>query len=189
LERAAETANFEKKKDAITRFRKNLDGICRFAKSGEKAETAVRDALVGADLAAELADTEEDALVGGHLDLAGWLAGAKKINALAKRFEDALAKRLEEEPNVAKTSRRRPGPVPLGPRNRLIGEALPGLYAKVFGGKFYPTRTPDIEFVQTCLALLGETPAGGEFVRDCVKLAGKRRRERSREGVSSAKRV
>ena len=52
---------------------------------------AIRDILLGDYLVApELADTEDDALAGGHLDLAEWLARAKKFNALAKRREAAL---------------------------------------------------------------------------------------------------
>ena len=103
---------------------------------------------------------------GVHLDVGGWFAHAEKINALVKHLDEAL-------PAPAKNSKR-VGPVPVGPRTRLIGMDLPNLYAKAFGRKFSPTRTLDLEFVQTCLALLGETPAGGEFIRDCVKVAGKR---------------
>jgi hypothetical protein len=169
-----ERPTVKQKQKAISKFKKCLDAILRFERSDVKADVAVRDMLLGADLAAELADTEKDALAGGHLDVAEWLAGAKKINALAKRLDKALHSPVKNS--------KRAGPVPVGPRARLIGMDLPNLYAKVSGRKFSPTRTLDVEFVQTCLALLGETPAGGEFVRDCVKLAGKRRRERSREG-------
>jgi hypothetical protein len=176
-----ERPTVKQKQKAISKFKKCLDAILRFERSDVKADVAVRDMLLGADLAAELADTEKDALAGGHLDVAEWLAGAEKINALAKRLEKALHSPVKNSKQA--------GPVPVAPRARLIGMDLPNLYAKVFGRKFSPTRTLDLEFVQTCLALLGETPAGGEFVRDCVKLAGKRRREHSREGVSSAKRV
>jgi hypothetical protein len=86
-----------------------------------------------------------------------------------------LVKQLDEAlPAPAKNSKR-VGPVPVARRTRLIGMDLPNVYAKLFGRKFSPTRTLDLEFVQTCLALLGETPAGGEFIRDRVKVAGKRR--------------
>ena len=61
---------------------------------------------------------------------------------------------------------------------RLIGIYLPNLYTKVFGGKYVPTRAPEIEFVKTCLALMGENPANDEsYIQDCFKLAGKRRRK------------
>jgi hypothetical protein len=175
-----ELPTLKQKRDAIAKFRKNLDGICRFAKSVANPEAEIYAALVGADLSPELADTEKDALVGGYLDVAEWLSGADKINALARQLEDALAKRHEEKLSVAETSVPRLGPVPLGPRNRLIGVALPDLYVKVFGNKFSSTRTPDIEFVRACLALLGDAvPVREDFIRDCVKKARRRAREQA----------
>ena len=161
-----ERPTLKQKQKAISKLRRSLDAILRFDRSDDKADVAIRDILLGADLAAELADAEKDALAGGHLDVAEWLAHAEKINALVKQLDEAL-------PAPVKNSKR-VGPVPVGPRTRLIGMDLPNLYAKAFGRKFSPTRTLDLEFVQTCLALLGETPAGGEFIRDCVKVAGKR---------------
>jgi hypothetical protein len=156
----------KQKQETILKFRNNLDAVVRFYRSDVKADVAIRDILLGADLAAELADTEEDALTGGHLDVAEWLAGAEKINALAKRLNEAL--------HAPQKKSKRAGPVPVAPRTRLIGMALPNLYAKVFGRRFSPNRAPDIEFVQTCLALLAETKAGENFIRECVKLARKR---------------
>jgi hypothetical protein len=136
-----------------------LDTIIRFERSGVKADVAIRDAL------------------DGHLDVAEWLVHAQKINALVKQFDKAL-------PSPAKNSKR-VGPVPIGPRTRLIGVDLPNLYAKAFGRKFSPIRTLDVEFVQTCLALLGEDPVEGEYIRDCVKSVGKRCSEHSRERTSN----
>jgi hypothetical protein len=85
-----EPPTLKQKQKAISRFRKRLDAILRFDTSDAKADVAIRHILLGADLAAELANTEKDALAGGHLDVAEWLAGAEKINALAKRLEKAL---------------------------------------------------------------------------------------------------
>ena len=128
---------------------------------------AIRDILLGDYLVApELADTEDDALAGGHLDLAEWLARAKKFNALAKRREAAL--------HAPPKSSKQAGPVPLGPKLRLIGMDLPNLYAKVFCSKYSPTRTLDADFVKTCLALLGERPARDNYILECFKEAGKR---------------
>ncbi len=168
----------KQKREAISKLRKVLDAILRFDRSDVKADVAIRDILLGADLASELGDTSKDALAGGHLDIAEWLAHAEKIDALAKRFEEAL--------HAPVKSSKRWGPVPIAPRARLIGTDLPNLYAKVFARKFSPTRTLDIEFVQTCLALLGEASAKGEHIRDCVNLAVKRNREHGRERTSSA---
>ena len=185
-----EPPTLKQKQNAIAKFRKDLDAIRRFAQLGSqkdegregqpprrhnKSDVAIRDILLGADLAAELADTEEDALTGGHLDVAEWLAGAEKINALAKQLDEAL--------RAPQKKSKRAGPVPVAPRTRLIGMALPNLYAKVFGRRFSPNRAPDIEFVQTCLALLGETKAGENFIRECVKLA--RKRARQQQGASA----
>jgi hypothetical protein len=135
-----EPPTLKQKQEAILKLRRSLDAIIRFERSGDKADGAIRDAL------------------GGHLDVAEWLAHAEKINALVKQLDEALSA-------PAKNSKR-VGPVPVAPRTRLIGMDLPNVYAKVFSRKFSPTRTLDLEFVQTCLALLGETPAGGEFIRD-----------------------
>jgi hypothetical protein len=130
-----EPPTLKQKQEAILKLRRSLDAIIRFERSGDKADGAIRDAL------------------GGHLDVAEWLAHAEKINALVKQLDEALSA-------PAKNSKR-VGPVPVAPRTRLIGMDLPNVYAKLFGRKFSPTRTLDLEFVQTCLALLGETPAGG----------------------------
>jgi hypothetical protein len=98
----------------------------------------------------------------------GGLAYAEKTNERAERLEQRLH---AEKPKKA-------GPVPIAPRTRLIGIYLPDLYTKVFGGKYVPTRGSEIEFVKTCLALMGEKPANDEsYIQDCFKLAGKRRRE------------
>jgi len=173
-----ERPTVKQKQKAISKFKKCLDAILRFERSDVKADVAVRDMLLGADLAAELADTEKDALAGGHLDVAEWFAAAKKI--------DALAKRREAEFHAPVDSSKRPGPVPVGPRTRLIGMDLPSLYAKVFGRKFSPTRTPDVEFVNACLVLLGEGPKEeGEdyikanYIKECIDLVRERSRKRT----------
>jgi hypothetical protein len=173
-----EPPTLKQKQEAISKLRRSLNDIIRFERSSDKADGAIRDILLGADLAPELADTQKDGLVGGHLDVAEWLAHAEKIYALAKQLEEVL--------HAPVKSSKRWGPVPVPPRARLIGVDLPNLYAKVFARKFSPTRTLDVEFLQTCLALLGEASAKGEHIRDCVKLAGKRNREHSREHASSA---
>jgi hypothetical protein len=155
-----ELPTLKQKQEAISRLRGSLDAIIRFERSGEKADVAIRDAL------------------GCHLDVVDWLARAEKINALVKQLDKALSA-------PAKNSKR-VGPVPVGPRTRLIGMDLPNLYTEAFGRKFSPTRTLDLEFLQTCLALLGEAPAGGNYIRDCVKQAGKRCREHSPERMNNA---
>jgi hypothetical protein len=157
--------------DSIKNLRECLDAIVEFQHSRDRADVAVRDLILGDYLAPELADTEEeDALFGGHLDVAEWLANAKKVNELVERHEGNIHA-CAKEPKKA-------GPVPIAPRARLIGIYLPDLYTKVFGGKYVPTRAPEIEFVKTCLALMGEKPANDEsYIQDCFKLAGKRRRE------------
>jgi hypothetical protein len=149
-----EPPTLKQKKEARSKLRRSLDAIIRFERSGDKADAAIRDAL------------------GDHLDVAEWLAGAEKIKALV---DEALRPPVKNSKRV--------GPVPVAPRARLIGMDLPNLYAKVFGRKFSPTRTLDAEFVQTCLALLGETKAGENFIRECVKLA--RKRARQQQGASA----
>jgi hypothetical protein len=157
--------------DSIKKLRECLDAIVEFQHSRDRADVAVRDLILGDYLAPELADTEEeDALFGGRLDVAEWLANAKKVNELVERHEGNIHA-CAKEPKKA-------GPVPIAPRARLIGIYLPDLYTKVFGGKYVPTRAPEIEFVKTCLALMGEKPANDEsYIQDCFKLAGKRRRK------------
>jgi hypothetical protein len=153
-----------------------LEESLEFRRSRDKADVAIRDILLGDYLVApELADTEDDALAGGHLDLAEWLARAKKFNALAKRREAAL--------HAPAKSSKQAGPVPLGPKLRLIGMDLPNLYAKVFCSKYSPTRTLDADFVKTCLALLGERPARDNYILECFKEAGKRSREHTSGAV------
>ena len=154
----------------------DLEESLEFRRSRDKADVAIRDILLGDYLVApELADTEDDALAGGHLDLAEWLARAKKFNALAKRREAAL--------HAPPKSSKQAGPVPLGPKLRLIGMDLPNLYAKVFCSKYSPTRTLDADFVKTCLALLGERPARDNYILECFKEAGKRSREHTSGAV------
>ena len=153
----------------------DLEESLEFRWSRDKADVAIRDILLGDYLAPELADTEDDALAGGHLDGAEWLAGAKKIYALVKRHEAAL--------HAPAKSSKRVGPVPLGPKLRLIGMDLPNLYAKVFCSKYSPTRTLDPDFVKTCLALLGERPARDNYILECFKEAGKRSREHTSGAV------
>jgi hypothetical protein len=173
-----ERPTLKQKKDEISKLRKGLEAILRFDRSDDKAAVAIRDILLGDYLAPELADTEKDALAGGHLDVAEWFAAAKKI--------DALAKRREAEFHAPVDSSKRPGPVPVGPRTRLFGMDLPSLYAKVFGRKFSPTRTPDVEFVNACLVLLGEGPKEeGEdyikanYIKECIDLVRERSRKRT----------
>jgi hypothetical protein len=153
----------------------DLEESLEFRRSRDKADAAIRDILLGDYLAPELADTEDDALAGGHLDVAEWLAHAKKINALAKRHEAAL--------HAPAKSSKRAGPVPLGPKHRLIGMDLPNLYAKVFCSKYSPTRTLDADFVKTCLALLGERPARDNYILECFKEARKRSCEHTNGAV------
>jgi hypothetical protein len=161
--------------DSLRKLRKPLDAIVEFQRSADRADVAVRNAL-DCEPALPPPETppppepiegreywERDAKKNG-----GWLAHAEKTNERAERLEQRLH---AEKP-------KREGPVPVGPRNRLIGIDLPNLYTKVFGSKYSPTRTPEIEFVGTCLALMGEDPAKANYIQECFKKARKRRRER-----------
>ena len=85
-----EPPTLKQKREAISKLRRSLNDIIRFERSGDKADGAIRDILLGADLAPELADTQKDALVGGHLDVAEWLAHAEKIYSLVKQLDEAL---------------------------------------------------------------------------------------------------
>jgi hypothetical protein len=160
--------------ESIRKLRKALDAIVEFQRSADRADVAVRNAL-DCEPALPPPETppppepiegreywERDAKKNG-----GWLAYAEKTNERAERLEQRLH---AEKP-------KREGPVPVGPQNRLIGIDLPNLYTKVFSGKYVPTRAPEIEFVRTCLALMGEGPTKANYIQECYKLAGKRRRE------------
>ena len=167
--------------EPIRKLRKALDAIVEFQRSADRADVAVRNAL-DCEPALPPPETppptepiegreywERDAKKNGvHLYVRGWLADPEKTNERVERLEQRLH---AEKP-------KREGPVPVGPRNRLIGIDLPNLYTKVFGSKYSPTRTPEIEFVRTCLALMGEDPAKANYIQECFKKARKRRRER-----------
>jgi hypothetical protein len=161
--------------ESIRKLRKALDAIVEFQRSADRADVAVRNAL-DCEPALPPPETppppepiegreywERDAKKNG-----GWLTYAEKTNERAERLEQRLH---AEKP-------KREGPVPVGPQNRLIGIDLPNLYTKVFSGKYVPTRAPEIEFVRTCLALMGEGPTKANYIQECFKRAGKRRRER-----------